>query len=282
MDLSVCVVLTALNQAPSLIESIESILSQRRLPDQLGLALGPSLDATDSMAEFYHEEFDFLYKDRKISTDKRGLMELRLGCLPEVEAQHVLFLDAESYLRPDAIGVVKEDIGANGLLINSVEYLRPDETRWIVSPPTNWNPESLLKMGPIPSGMVLWNREVLEEVYSRLQPLQLGPFTTLGWMLIIMDANYGATLCEDALVETWDDTEGDSCWTRSSYRALRNLIELLEELNLRDNVVSGLIDAANNLKDDRIPDMEALSLESENGEERINLEWVGEHLPLPE
>lgn len=234
--MSVGVVITALNHGSTLLESIESVLSQNRLPDQFGLALGPSVDATDRMAEFYLEEFDFVHRDRRLSARHHGLAHLRLGSLSYLRTDHILFLAADSYLLPEALDRI-ETRPSEKLVLGGTNYLDPSNENWSLEPPSGWNPEALLEAGPIPPGSVVWPRSGLIEVFPKVQPLQTGPFTTLAWLLVLHANDWPADLDDAPQIETWDHRVGDYCWTRSVYRSLVSLEDILPERASQDRIL---------------------------------------------
>lgn len=222
------VVVTALNHGSTIIESIESVLSQFCLPDQLGLALGPSLDATDGMAEFYEEEFDFVHREEAVSARDRGLAELRLNSLRHVEGDRVLFLRANSYLRRGVIEQINELGSPDSVVLGPATFV-------------NWNGESrtfpaadeltlsaIANAGPLPPGTVAWPRDVLESVAPDLRRLRLGAFTTMGWLMVLADRGIEASTLESPLVETWDSRSGPACWTRCTVEALKRLRERMK------------------------------------------------------
>jgi glycosyltransferase involved in cell wall biosynthesis len=272
---SISVVITALNHAGTLIESTESVLSQTRLPDQFGLSLGPSMDGTERMAEFYEEEYDFVHFDRKPDTATKGLTHLRLGVLEELHTDYVLFLRGDSYLKRDTL----EQIGKPGrstMAIGGVDYLDPDGNSWTRSAPDN-GIDPLLKHGPVAPGSVVWPREALIDNFTRLQVAEFGPFTALGWLLLLEDRGGNLESYRESFVETWDDRAGESAWTTGTIQGLINLRELIREVHSpsTEEQFSATID--------EILDREAYPVEYESVETSENpFPWSDMESPLPE
>lgn len=267
------VVVTALNHGSTIIESIESTLSQTRLPDQLGLALGSSLDVTDGMAEFYEEEFDFVHRDGEVSTSDRGLAQLRLDSLQHVEGDRVLFLRANSYLRRDAVRRIDELGTRDSAVLGAATFIDRDGDRRTHSAPEEVTPRSIVEAGPVPPGTVVWPRKFLESVLPDLRRLRLGSFTTMGWLMALADRGMEASRLEAPIVETWDSRVGPACWTRSATGALKRFRERLKgNESVRERLSASLKQAENG----PLPVNEGLA-----GDPEV-YDWVLEGFPLTE
>lgn len=225
--MKICVVVTGMNDEGTIIESIESVLSQGHYPDQIGFAHGPSRDQSEDFAGFYREEFDFVHWDSRLDASASGLMHLRLGTLKEIETSHVLFLRADSYLYRDALERLVGLSGDPDLVMAPVRFMPPDGDDWNWLPPDSTTPSDLLDAGPVPPSAVLWRTERLRDVYSDLQPMKLGPFTTLGWLRRLGEAGAELSLLEAPLVETWDFREGEHCWTTRVFNQIDRTLEVL-------------------------------------------------------
>jgi hypothetical protein len=263
------VVITALNHGSTIIESIESVLSQLRLPDQLGLVLGPSLDETDGMAEFYEEEFDFVHREETVSASDRGLADLRLNSLRHVEGERVLFLRANSYLRREAMDELDEHGSPNNVVLGAATFVDRDGERRTFPPADELTLSAIANAGPLPPGTVAWPRKVLESITPDLRRLRLGPFTTMGWLMVLADRGIEASGLDTALVETWDSRSGPACWTRCTVEALTRLRERVTgDESIRERLSASLE------RSESDPDSES--------EGSDVYEWVDETIPLTE
>ncbi|MFB6346522.1 MAG: hypothetical protein ABEK50_12250 [bacterium] len=218
--MSICVVITGLNDEGTILESTESVLSQARYPDQIGFSHGPSRDSTEEFAGFYREEFDFVHWDSRINPSECGLMHLRLGTLSDIETTHVVFLRANSYLYRDALARADEILEENDLILSPVQFMAPGGSDWTWAIPDQLNQSSFLELGPLPAEGVIWNVSLLKEVFGELQSMKLGPFTTLGWLRVLREMNPEIAFLETPLVEAWDFREADHCWTRSVHEQM--------------------------------------------------------------
>lgn len=263
------VVITALNHGSTIIESIESVLSQLRLPDQMGLALGPSLDVTDGMAEFYEEEFDFVHREDAVSASDRGLAELRLNSLRLVEGDRVLFLRANSYLRRGAVEEITDRGNPSGAALGSATFINRDANRRTISSAEELTLPAIAAAGPLPPGTVAWPRDVLESIASDLRRLRLGPFTTMGWLMVLADRGVEATVLDNPFIETWDSRAGSACWTRCTVKALNRLRKRVEGNEpVRDRMRASL---------ERVKHHPG----SESGGSDV-YEWIDDSIPLTE
>lgn len=222
--MEICVVITGFNDEGTIMESIESVLSQSRYPEQIGFAHGPSRDSTDEFAEFYREEFDFIHWDSRINALECGLMHLRLGPLTDVETSHVMFVRARSYLYRSSLERLHESTNDPDLALAPVRFMAPDGENWSWSVPEDTTNPSLLRHGPFPPSAVLWRTSLLKESFSQLQALKLGPFSTLGWMSALQPTKPELDVLDGPLVETWDFREGEHDWTSTVYSQLSRLI----------------------------------------------------------
>ncbi len=279
--MKISVVVTALNHENTVIESIESILSQTRLPDEIGLALGPSRDKTDGMTEFYEDEFDFVHRDRRPDVANCGLMHLRLGSLSSVTGEYVLFLRGDSYLRPRVLERIDQTGGKTELLLSPAEFIGGVSGHERLPPPVQWAPQALLEAGATPSGTVAWPRKVLEEKFADLQGLKLGPFSTLGWLLQFFQDGIQARALEETFVEIWDDRDGPTCWTGSVFKTLSNLVTMLERRNYEQELVNRIRSTIDSLPAEFRPSSDN-SFEDSRDTEAEPLEWIISRMPLVE
>lgn len=279
--MEISVVVTALNHENTVIESTESILSQTRLPDQMGLALGPSRDETDGMAEFYEEEFDFLHRDRRLGVADCGLMHLRLGCLSSLTGDYVLFVRGDSYLRPGTLERI-DAVGEDGeVLLSPAEFTGGINGGQRLDPPAQWTPQRLLESGPLPPGTVAWPRTVLEENFADLQGLKLGPFSTMGWLFFALRGGRDARILYEPAVEMWDDRDGASCWTGSVFETFSNLGSLIERWDGHGDLVNRIQNSIRSLPSDFRPPF-GESPDDREMTETEPLEWVTSRVPLVE
>jgi glycosyltransferase involved in cell wall biosynthesis len=229
MDIGV--VITALNHAGTIIESTESVLSQSTLPDQLGLSLGPSFDGTDRMAEFYREEYDFIHFDGQPDAGRCGLMHLRLGSLSEVNTDYVLFLNGDSYLSRGTVQKLHQTVDGDGddVCVGRADFLPRSGESWSSPLPVNSNTESLLDCGLLPSGVILWPRERLVEMYSDFQGMKVGPFAQILWLLELVRGGTDLHFLNEILIETWDLRLGESCYTTATFESMINFLGYVHE-----------------------------------------------------
>lgn len=228
--MDICVVITGFNDEGTIMESIESVLSQSRYPSRIGFAHGPSRDSTEEFAGFYREEFDFVHWDSRINPRDCGLMHLRLGSLSEVETSHVMFVRARCYLYRSALATIHETTGDPDLVLAPVRFLAPNGKNWNWSVPEDTNNSELLRHGPFPPSAVIWRTSLLKEYFGEFQRLNLGPFSTLGWLTALRQSNPRVSVTEEPLVETWDFREGNHDWTRDTYTTLGRLIHGMDDL----------------------------------------------------
>ncbi len=236
MFLNISVVITAINQADTIVESTESVLSQTCLPDRLGLALGPSRDGTERMAEFYEDEYDFIHFDRKPDTARRGFTHLRLDVLGELDTTFVLFLRGDTYLKRTALEHVGTRTNISPIL-GGVKYITPGGQSWSRTSPAGPSLKALLEYGPPVQGSIVWPRQALVENFPRLRVLDLGPFTTLGWLVILLDQGLPLESLHDTMIEAWDDREGEYRWTLRTVESMLALESLLETLEVPDGLM---------------------------------------------
>jgi glycosyltransferase involved in cell wall biosynthesis len=274
--MSIAVVITALNHAGTLIESTESVLSQTRLPDQFGLSLGPSIDGTERMAEFYEEEYDFVHFDRKPDTARKGLTHLRLGVLEELQTDYVLFVRGNTYLKRDTLESV-ETAGDSTLVTGGVDYLDRDGNSWSRTAPVNES-TSLLKHGPVEPGSVIWPRRALIDNFTRFQVTEFGPFTALGWLILLGHQDWQIDSHETTFVETWDDREGESVWTAATVESMIRLLELINEVD-SSAAATGQFQATVQ----RILQRDSYPVEyDEKASAKSPFQWADMDCPLPE
>lgn len=240
MDL--CVVITGFNDEGTILESIESVLSQTDYPRQIGFAHGPSRDSTDEFAGFYREEFDFIHWDSRINAAECGLMHLRLGSLSEVETSHVLFVRASSYLYRDALERAVDAAGESDLVLAPVRFMAPEAEDWNWEVPGTLEDAALLNTGPLPPSAVIWKTSALKSVFSRLQSMTLGSFGSLGWLAALREEDPTIARLEEPLVETWDFREGPHGWSRSVYTALARFLDTIGNVGGFRNEVRRLVD----------------------------------------
>lgn len=280
--MDICVVVTGFNDEGTIIESIESVLSQNRYPEQLGFAHGPSRDSTDEFAGFYREEFDFVHWDSRINPSQHGLAHLRLGSLTEIQTSHVMFLRADSYLYRDALRRAFNASDGADLIFAPVRFMPPDGENWDWPVSDSLKPGELLSSGPLPPSTVIWRTSLLKDCFSRLQTLELGPFSTLGWLLVLSSLQPGTSRLEEPMVETWDFREGENCWTREVFTFLDKVIEELED----HEEVPGRV--LQHLSRDRLPPdfsldgSTDLNADENDPESESDFQWCSEHFPMVE
>lgn len=279
MDISV--VVTALNHEQTVIESLESILSQTRLPDEIGLALGPSRDETEGMTEFYEDELDFVHRDRRPNAGKCGLMHLRLGSLASVSTEYVLFLRGDSYLRRRAIQRITNRVRDGDVLLSPAQFTGGVSDAQRLNPPRNWMPEDILEAGPLPPGSVVWPREQLATSFSDFQRFELGPFSTMGWLLLLQERGLEATILDEPAVEMWDAREGASCWTGTVFETLMNLGSFLDRYDDTGDLSARIRATLQSLPGGFRPSLEE-TIEDDGSTEAAPLEWVTSRVPLAE
>lgn len=217
-------VVTCLNDAATVFETLESVLSQRRLPDQFGTVVGRSRDGTDELLTFYEEEFDFQVPVASPEARTRGRETLRTAALSHLAADWVLFLPAHVYLYPHALeearGALGEEMAcaAGGLTLFDADG---KETRW--GPPPELTREKLMEFGPLSPAAVFWRVDVLQELVAAKPDPHWGPFTTLGRLLQADLTGRGGRVLNTRLGERMDPLEAGFCWTPSAREGLENL-----------------------------------------------------------
>lgn len=232
--MKISVVLTAMNNQDSIVESFESLLSQRRLPDQLGVVLGPSYDGTHDFINFYRDEIDFCRLVQDPQTSQFGRGKLRLRGLDSVDGDYVLFVPADVFLYPEALERLGEVVGAESTdldsVLSSINVIDSGDDLY------NWGLDRLgapaiLSMGPLNPASVLFNTSTLRDNLDSLEKLACGPFTTLGWLLTVLsDPSARAKPLAEPVAELWSFQEGTSCWDNSVAAGLLELIYLVQQI----------------------------------------------------
>lgn len=279
--MNISVVVTAINHEQTVIESIESILSQTRLPDEIGLALGPSRDETAGMTDFYEDELDFVHHDRRPDVAYSGLMHLRLGSLSSVSGEYVLFLRGDSYLRPRVIERITDPAHDGGVLLSPAEFTGGIGENQRLDPPGEWTLKRLLEAGPLPPGSVVWPREKLVGIFSDLQALKLGPFSTMGWLILLQQQGVESRSLDKPAVEIWDDREGPSCWTGTVFESLLTLGSLLDRYDDPAELSARIRATIQSLPAEFCPSGDK-GLELNEAADAVPLEWVTRRVPLVE
>ncbi|MFB6355614.1 MAG: glycosyltransferase family A protein [bacterium] len=229
--MSVSVVLTALNDQATLMESIESVLSQTVFPDTFGIVAGESYDRTRSFVEFYDGEYDFLVECDNLHTALQGRSELRLAPLSRIETDYVLFLPADSFLYPQYV----ETIGSHG--DNTTPYVTSGVSVHSTEEESmNWNPwqgtsdGSSNLPGPIHPSTVAFRTELIKDAFYDLSDLNFGPFSMLGWYYEVQARTHETgNHLESVQLETWNSREGENSWTKPVIRSVYNLIDYYQE-----------------------------------------------------
>lgn len=227
MDVSLT--LTCLNDAATVLESIESILSQTRLPDQVGAVMGPSADRTGELVQFYEEEFDFVTQTRSPQARSMGRENLRVEGLNRASGEAAVFVPARAYLYPGAVeeAIRVLDNGAEcavgGLVLVGGER---EETTW--SPPGEVSSERLLRQGPVPPVSTVWRTDAYGSLIRSIRVHRWGPFTVLGRLLQACEQGMNVSAIGECLGEMEDYLDGDFCWSGSSRSGLESLVETLD------------------------------------------------------
>lgn len=222
-------VVTCLNDAATVFEALESVLSQRRLPEQLGVVVGRSRDGTGDLLTFYEEEFDFQVPVASPEARTRGRETLRTAALSHLSADWVLFLPAHVYLYPHALeearGSLEEGVAcaAGGLTLFGADG---EETRW--GPPPGFTREELMAFGPVSPASVFWRVEILRELVAAKPDPRWGPFTILGRLLQADLQGHAGRGLDTRLGERMDPLEAAFCWTPSAREGLENLADWWE------------------------------------------------------
>lgn len=222
-------VVTCLNDAATVFEALESVLSQHRLPDQLGVVVGRSRDGTGELLTFYEEEFDFRVPVDSPSARSRGRETLRRAALSHLSADWVLFLPAHVYLYPHALEEARGTLGegwayaVGGLTLFDAGG---HETRW--GPPPGSTREELMAFGPVSPASVFWRVDVLRELHAKVPDPGWGPFTSLGRLLQADLKGHAGRPLDTLLGERTDPLEAAFCWTRAAREGLENLADWWE------------------------------------------------------
>lgn len=236
MDVSL--ILTCLNDAATVLESIESILSQTRLPDQMGAVLGPSRDGTGELVGFYEDEFDFVIRTRALQARSMGRENLRVEGLSRVNGDMVFFVPARVYLYPDAleraVGVLD---GGSRCAVGGLVLFHETQGEVTWTPPADPSVETLLRLGPVPPVSTVWRVEAYGTLIRSVRVHQWGPFTMLGRLLQACGEGMDVDSIEGRLGELEDFLEGDFCWSVSTREALESLTETLEGMRDEEGVL---------------------------------------------
>jgi hypothetical protein len=204
-------------------------------------------------------------------------MHLRLGSLSALTGEYVLFLRGDSYLRPRVLERI-DSTGIEGkIVLSPVEFIGGVNGKERLNPPERWTPEALLEAGPLPPGIVAWPRGMLEENFSDLQRLQLGPFGTLAWLLFAHRSGREALVLEEPAVEMWDDRDGPSCWTGLVFETLFTLGSILKRWDGHGNLADRIVHTIRSLPSEFRPHLDEQELT-----EAERLEWLTSRIPLVE
>lgn len=225
MDLTL--VVTAYNDQEFVMDTLESVLTQTVLPSRMGVVMGASRDDTREFVGFYQDELDFFDAVRTVNPVEEGHARLRLKGLQHARGKYVYFLPAGSYLYRDALETMEQYSDETAeLLGGAVQVVRSNGSgiRWESPGGLNW--EELGPAGPLHPGSILWNRQLLESMKGDLEELRLGPFTTLGWLILAARRHVRAQWILEPILEDWSGIEGPHCWQRAIYDALAALIDL--------------------------------------------------------
>lgn len=219
-------VVTCLNDADTVFEALESVLSQRRLPDQFGVVVGRSHDGTGELLTFYEEEFDFLVRTASPQARSMGRENLRAAALPRITTDWVLFLPASVYLYPHGLRTAREVLGEeHAFACGGLRLFGPGDAEVEWGPPASCTREDLLRFGPLSPASVLWRVDVLRDLLRARRVHRWGPFGTLGRLLQAeLEGHSGRTL-QACLGERKDALEAPFCWTKSAREGLGHLAE---------------------------------------------------------
>lgn len=219
-------VVTCLNDADTVFEALESVLSQHRLPDQFGAVVGPSHDGTGELLTFYEEEFDFLVRTASPQARSMGRENLRAAALPRITADWVMFLPACVYLYPHGLRAAREGIGGeHAFACGGLRLFGPGDEEVDWGPPASCTRRDLLTFGPLSPAAVLWRVDVLRDLLGARRVHRWGPFGTLGRLLQARLAGHAGRTLKVCLGERKDSLEASFCWTESAREGLGYLAE---------------------------------------------------------
>lgn len=230
MDISVVVV--ALNHQETIMQCIESVLSQSEFPDELGLMLGDSMDSTDEFAGFYREEFDFV-REQHVNPSSRGRSTLRLNALDHVSCDRVWFIPGSVFVYRDSLKKLKAREYSDGdLLIMGSEVHRDYAENYKLLPPEKIEWDHLHYTHALFPDSVLWSTKGLMEIRDEVKDLQLGPFSTHGWLYALGVDNTSLQSCQEPMLERWGWIEGDYCWTSTVVESANELADYQSKLDM--------------------------------------------------
>jgi cellulose synthase/poly-beta-1,6-N-acetylglucosamine synthase-like glycosyltransferase len=133
---TVTAIITAYDEAPVLIATVNALIRQIEPPDQILIADDGSTDATSLVLELYYkipapeagaiaEANDTGTRLRWLRMPHRGKASTLNAALTYVETDLFITVDADTILRPDAIGAMRDAFSADQKLVAATGVLTP-------------------------------------------------------------------------------------------------------------------------------------------------------------